>query len=96
MSLSYISLHDKFGKLTRPLFSGGMLPDDNEKDSADMMSMVLGDANFPLFERRSIRDDPICLRHSFPVQAVGIKLTADMGPDVSDSSTNIYMHCLSV
>jgi hypothetical protein len=35
------------------------------------------DESFPLFENRSVRVDPVGLRHSFPAQAFGLKTTID-------------------
>ena len=61
------------------LLMNGMRQEDHLsfRESIKARQEVNADANFPLFERRSIRQDPLDLRHSFPSQGFGHKITVD-------------------
>lgn len=87
MSLSYISLQEMFQKKLTILLRGGAQQD------ADLGPIetptiprpeIPGDENFPLFEDRSVRPDPLDLRHSFPAQAVGMKSTVNFVDNISN------------
>jgi len=53
------------------------------------------DDTFPLYEDRSVRPDPFGLRHTFPAQAVGFKLTVNyhkkLGLDPAETPTEAVM-----
>ncbi len=86
-SLSFISLQERYRERIRSILLGGVQHNTNklpiglpgiprpEKGS---------DSSFPLFEDRSIRPDPFGLRHTFPEQAFGIKMTVEYIEKVSN------------
>ena len=80
-SISFLSLQEKeqSGKQMKHILIGGISHNDHPPlDKATSKPKEIGiDENFPMFERRSIRDDPVELRHSFPSQAIGLKSTVD-------------------
>lgn len=45
---------------------------------AKPLSEVGRDETFPLYENRSVRPDPVGLRHTFPGQAFGLKMTVNL------------------
>ena len=88
LSLAYISLQERHGPRIRTILLGGMqYPGGRHHNPLEKASIppneVNADENFPFFERRSIREDPLGLRYSFPSQAVGIKTTADLRKSAS-------------
>eukprot|EP00957_Ditylum_brightwellii_P187796 14299235-Ditylum_brightwellii.AAC.1 len=87
-SMSYLSIQEHCRNLNKSLLYGGIKQHDIVEDAIDLEMTtspkkkkkyvdVTTDETFPLFEPRSIREDPIGLRHSFPLQAVGVKTTVD-------------------
>lgn len=62
---------------------------------AKPLSEVGRDETFPLYEDRCIRPDPFGLRHTFPAQAIGFKLTLSyreyFGADLGDPATESVM-----
>jgi hypothetical protein len=86
-SLSFVSLQEKYGQRIRSILLGGV------QHSASKLPIGLpgkprpekgADSSFPLFEDRSIRHDPLGLRHTFPEQAFGMKMTVDYIEKVSN------------
>jgi hypothetical protein len=85
-SVASCSMQEKYGSEMKILMNNGMKQEDHLSFDTPMEKPreVLADENFPLFERRSIRDDPLDLRHSFPFQGLGAKVTVDiLNPDMS-------------
>jgi hypothetical protein len=82
-SVSYLSLQERLGQRMRSLLIGGIWHGDHPSlhKPAKKPREIGVDENFPLFERRSVRDDPLDLRHSFPAQAFGLKTTIDPHQD---------------
>ena len=79
LSVSFLSLQELYNQRTRTILIGGMRHEDHpslDRPSQKPREVNL-DENFPLFERRSIREDPLDLRHSFPSQAFGLKTTIE-------------------
>lgn len=78
-SVSYISIHEQYGQRIRPLLVGGVQYDNTGavEHPAKPLSEVGRDETFPLYEERSVRPNPIGLRHTFPGQAIGLKMTAN-------------------
>jgi hypothetical protein len=87
-SVAYLSIREYFQHEQRPrrsrtLLVGGAPLDDNKYNglAADPTTtqppLSTHDESFPLYEDRSIRPDPILLRHSFPAQAIGLKVSID-------------------
>lgn len=81
LSLSYVALQERHGRRLRSIIVGGMQDESYYLGPVEQPSKApretMGDVNFPLFEDRSIREDPLGLRHSFPAQAFGLKTTVD-------------------
>ena len=85
MSLSYISLQERYGKALRPLLYGGQQvqpvgsfgvkkdPTTREPDTMESAPEI----TFPLFEDRSIRLDGYG-RENLPSQAIGLKVTVEV------------------
>jgi hypothetical protein len=77
-SLSYICIQERHRARVRSVLLGGIQHDLNwnplEKPGRPEPERA-SDESFPLFEDRCIRNDPMGLRHSFPVQAFGTKST---------------------
>lgn len=84
-SISYVSVTERSGKKSHPLLIGGVQYDTSGpiEQPAKPLSAVGRDVTFPLYEDRSIRPDPLWLRHTFPAQAFGIKTTAEFIKKVS-------------
>lgn len=78
-SVSYCSIQERYNDQMKILLMNGMRQEDHLsfRESIKARQEVNADANFPLFERRSIRQDPLDLRHSFPSQGFGHKITVD-------------------
>ena len=84
-SLSYVSIQECHGPTIRSLLVGGVQHDANPggvENPTTPKAEIPRDENFPLFEDRCIRRDPLDLRHSFPAQAVGAKATISFDPKV--------------
>jgi hypothetical protein len=87
MSLAFLTLQEWHGKKLRTLLRGGS---HHHKDhspielSEAVKPLIPRDENFPLFEDRCIRPDPLDLRHSFPAQAFGFKTSVSYGPKNSN------------
>lgn len=79
LSVAYLSIQDRHEERIRTMFVAGIRHKD--PPSLDIPAKkpreIHVDESFPLFERRSIRDDPLDLRHCFPTQAFGIKTTIE-------------------
>ncbi|CAJ1957250.1 unnamed protein product [Cylindrotheca closterium] len=78
-SVAYCTLEEAYGNQRTTLFINGIARKDhssmgNKQTNAEEISF---DENFPFFEKRSIRNDPLDLRRTFPSQGVGQKLTVD-------------------
>jgi hypothetical protein len=80
VSTSFASLEERVGHHKRTLLLAGMQRDDHLSHHLPSRKPqeINADEFFPLFERRSIRDDPLDLRHLFPTQAFGLKTTIDV------------------
>lgn len=76
-SVSYISVQERHGARVRTIMVGGAQHDlTGPIEKPTERRMEIGpDESFPLYENRSIRPDPLSLRYTFPVQAVGVKST---------------------
>lgn len=92
-SLSYVSLQERHGPRIRSILIGGMLQENNGpvERPGKAPRGVSADENFPLYENRSIRDDPLDLRHSFPAQAFGLKTTVSFIDKVSNMGEDDVM-----
>ncbi len=90
MSTAFVLLEERIGHHQRVLLLAGMQRDDHL--SLHLPSRkpqeIAADESFPLFERRSIRDDPLDLRHLFPTQAFGLKTTIDILDLSKDGKTS--------
>ena len=90
VSTSFASLQERIGHHKRTLLLAGIQRDDHL--SLHLPSRkpqeINADEFFPLFERRSIRDDPLDLRHLFPTQAFGLKTTIDILDQSKDDGTH--------
>lgn len=78
-SVSYVSVQEGHGRRLRTVLVGGVQFDSTgpvEKPSKPLRE-ISKDESFPLFEDRSVRPDPLGLRHSFPAQAFGLMTTID-------------------
>jgi hypothetical protein len=78
-SVSYLSVQEGHGRRLRTVLVGGVQFDSTgpvEKPSKPLKE-IDRDESFPLFEDRSVRPDPLGLRHSFPAQAFGLMTTID-------------------
>ncbi len=93
MSTSFVSLEERVGPHQRVLLLAGMQRDDNFSLHLPSRKPQEIDADefFPLFERRSIRDDPLDLRHLFPSQALGVKTTIDILKLSKDGTDDRFM-----
>jgi hypothetical protein len=95
LSVGYLCLRERLGRRFRTILLGGMQHDISGpiEKAASRTPDIAADENFPLFERRSIREDPLALRHSFPSQALGVKSTIDFlkSPDGSSGSSNVMV-----
>ena len=107
LSLAYISLQERHGPRIRTILIGGMQNTGHHyplEKPAVPPSEVNADENFPFFERRSVREDPLGLRYSFPSQAVGLKSTVDLrklpssdgGVGRIDSSNTMVTHEIGI
>lgn len=86
-SASFVSIQERLDQSVRTIVIGGITQGDHLSihKPRKAAAQVKADENFPMFERRSLRDDPLELRHTFPSQAFGIKTTIDvLMPDDSD------------
>lgn len=93
-SVAYCSIAEKFHGKGKTLLINGMAREDHtslEKPSKKPHEINV-DENFPLFERRSIRDDPLDVRHSFPSQGLGQKVTVEF----LDSDNPKFIHEVGV
>eukprot|EP00934_Nitzschia_sp_Nitz4_P008098 Nitzschia sp. Nitz4//scaffold135_size62275//54221//61276//NITZ4_006357-RA/size62275-snap-gene-0.60-mRNA-1//-1//CDS//3329535584//8088//frame0 len=80
-SVSFMSVQEKMVRRSKTLVIGGIAQEDHRTDvytPSTKPREVHSDENFPLFESRTIRDDPMDLRHSFPSQAFGAKTSVDL------------------
>lgn len=95
LSVGYVCLRERHGRRFRTLLLGGMQHDISGpiEKAGSRTPDIVADENFPMFERRSIREDPLDLRHSFPAQAVGVKSTIDFleSTDGSSGSNNVIV-----
>ena len=79
-SLSYVSLQERSGQRVRSILLGGVQHNINKLPiglPGKPRPEKGADSSFPLFQDRSIRPDPFGLRHTFPEQAFGLKMTVD-------------------
>lgn len=86
-SLSYMSLQERFGQRVRSILLGGIQHDIHKLRiwlPGKPRPEKRADESFPLFEDRSIRPDPFGLRHTFPEQAFGLKMTVNYIEKVSN------------
>ena len=86
-SLSYMSLQERFGQRVRSILIGGIQHDVHKLQirlPGKPRPEIRVDESFPLFEDRSIRPDPFGLRHTFPEQAFGLKMTVNYIEKVSN------------
>ncbi len=92
-SLSYVSLQERHGPRIRSILIGGILYDNSgpAERPGKAPRGVAADENFPLYENRSLRDDPLDLRHSFPAQAFGLKTTVSFIDKVSNTAEEDIM-----
>ena len=90
LSTSFVSLEERIGHHQRVLLLAGMHRDDHlSMNLPSRKPQEIGvDEFFPLFERRSIREDPLDLRHLCPTQAFGLKTTIDEVHDSNDDDDN--------
>jgi hypothetical protein len=95
LSVGYVCLRERHGRRFRTILLGGMQHDISGpiEKAGKRTPDIVADENFPLFERRSIREDPLDLRHSFPAQAVGVKSTIDFlkSPDGSSVPSDVMV-----
>lgn len=96
-SVSYVAIQERFQRRIRPLLVGGAQYDNTGpvEKPAKPLGEVGCDETFPLYEDRSVRPDPFGLRHTFPAQALGFKLTVSyckkLGIDSDDPPTDETM-----
>ena len=86
-SLSFISLQERYRERIRSILLGGVQHNINKLPiglPGTPRPEKGSDSSFPLFEDRSIRPDPFGLRHTFPEQAFGIKMTVEYIEKVSN------------
>jgi len=86
VSVSYVSVQEKHGQRVRTVLVGGAQYDDTgpvEKPRTPLFE-VTRDETFPLYEDRSVRQDPLGLRHTFPAQAFGLKTSVDFVKKLGD------------
>lgn len=95
LSVGYVCLRERHGRRFKTILLGGIQHDISGpiEKAGSRTPDIVADENFPLFERRSIREDPLDLRHSFPAQAIGLKSTIDFlkSPDGSTGSSNVMV-----
>lgn len=87
LSLSHIIIHEIHEKKRVTLLRGGTRQDtwSGPIEAPSMRRTEISrDENFPRFEDRSVRPDPLDLRHCFPVQAIGMKATVNFVDKISD------------
>jgi hypothetical protein len=87
-SVSYLSVQENHGRRLRTVLVGGVQFDSTgavEKPSKPLRE-ISRDESFPLFEDRSVRPDPLGLRHSFPAQAFGLMTTIDFVKKLSSEA----------
>lgn len=87
MSLSFVTIEEKFGVKITTMLQGGVHEDSRShpiESPSEPKRLIPPDENFPLFEDRGIRPDPVDLRHSFPAQALGVKATIHFVDKVAD------------
>jgi hypothetical protein len=81
VSVSCMSIQERYGQRVRTVVAGGVEHDASWKspieEGAKPPLEVKKDENFPLYENRAIRDDPLDTRHTFPAQALGLMATID-------------------
>jgi hypothetical protein len=96
-SVSYLSVQEGHGRRLRTVLVGGVQFDSThavEKPSKPLKE-ISRDESFPLFIDRSVRPDPLGLRHSFPAQAFGLMTTIDFvkklssKPDASEEVISV-------
>eukprot|EP00980_Cylindrotheca_fusiformis_P029738 scaffold23803_cov132-Cylindrotheca_fusiformis.AAC.2 len=95
-SVAYCSIEEKHQGQVKTILINGMAREDHsslDKPSKKPQEVNV-DENFPLFERRSIRDDPLDMRHSFPSQGLGQKATVHYLN--SDTTKPKYLHEVGV
>lgn len=93
-SVSFMSIQERLDRRIRTILIGGIAHGDHmsiHKPSKKPQE-VNADENFPLFERRVIRDDPLDLRHTFPSQAFGAKTTIDFPSKTEDDEPPMVLH----
>jgi len=86
MSLSYMSLQEKYGQKISFLILGGKHLDFQGRPvecPSPAFTEIPCDEHFPLFEDRCIRPDPLRLRNTFPSQTVGLKSTVDFVENIA-------------
>lgn len=98
LSTSFISLQERFGERKRTLLLGGIQRGDHLSLNLPSRKSqeIIADESFPLFERRGIRDDPLDLRHLFPTQAFGLKMTLEESDSSSTVDTFTVLHEIGV
>ena len=76
-SISYLSIQEQYDNRIRYLLVGGAQynKDGPIEKPGKPLSELGRDETFPLYEDRCVRPDPIGLRHTFPGQAIGFKMT---------------------
>jgi len=79
LSICHISIVESHEGVEVELIHGGKNRSQNPNDAAT----TTADESFPFFEERSIRNDPVTSRHTFPSQAFGLKTTLDSTMDGS-------------
>jgi hypothetical protein len=98
LSVGYVCLRERHGRRFRTILLGGMQHDifGPIETAGSRTPDIVADENFPLFERRSIREDPLDLRHSYPAQAVGVKSTIDFLKAADGSSNVMVLHEMGI
>ena len=86
-SVSFISVQERLDQSVRTILLGGITHGDHMSihQPHNAPREVPADENFPMFERRSLRDDPLELRHTFPAQAFGTKTSVDVNVNKGDN-----------
>ena len=89
-SLAYLSVCEQHGSKLRQLVKGGVAYNASGpvEQPGKPLETVGRDESFPLYEDRSVRPDPIGLRHTFPAQAFGAKTTVDFIPKPSENDSS--------
>jgi hypothetical protein len=79
-SISYVSLQEYSKTFVKEMFAGGKHNDQTKEIRLE--TSEADDESFPKFETKSIRNDPINLRNTYPVQAFGLKTTLEIQDEV--------------